>query len=67
MEQGRVVRPEQPGVRRDRKDEGAAGAEHPGDLSYRTRIIIDVLEHVGCDHDVKAGRPERQVGPGRPA
>jgi hypothetical protein len=49
-------------VRRDRKDESAAGAEHPGDLSYRVHIIIDVLEHVGRDHYVKAGWGKRQVG-----
>jgi hypothetical protein len=33
-------------VGRNRKDEGAAGAERPGDLTYGTCVIIDVLKHV---------------------
>jgi hypothetical protein len=59
MKKGRVVGPEQPRVRRYRKDEGATRLEHPGYLLHRTHIIVDVLQHIRRDHNVETAGPER--------
>jgi hypothetical protein len=66
MKKGGVVGPEKPGVRRDRKDERPARAEHSSYLAHGTSIIVDVLQHIGRDHDVKAAGWERELGAARP-
>jgi hypothetical protein len=59
MVEGGVVLGEQPLVSRNADDGDTTRPQNSGDFGYRSRIILDVLEHIRGDDRIECSASKR--------